>query len=101
MGIGNCKRSIEVAEEETQCMEENDFRNVRPAAYTRPSKRPTQSAGHASVSIGTPRVEALVQDVIDPEASISEGLGTSKEDTTGSLENIGEPTARRQQRMDW
>ena len=37
----------------------------------------------------------------NPEATISEGLGTSEEDTTGSPANIGEPTARRQQRMDW
>ena len=53
------------------------------------------------MSMGTPRVAALVQDVTDPEATISESLGKSEEDTTGSLANTGEPIARRQRRMDW
>ena len=37
----------------------------------------------------------------DPEATISESLGRSGEDTIGSPTNIVEPTARRQWRMDW
>ena len=81
--------------------ERNRSRNVRPTACTRPPKRPTQTASHAGISMGTPRVAALVQDVTDPESTISESLGRSKEDTTRSLANIGEPTVRRQQRMDW
>ena len=32
---------MEVAEEEIQCIEENNFGNVGSAAYTRPQKRPT------------------------------------------------------------
>ena len=75
--------------------------NVRSVACTRPPKRPTQTIGHANVSMGAPSVVALLQDVTDPEATISEREGTSKEDTTGSPTNIGEPTARRQWRMDW
>ena len=51
--------------------------------------------------MGTPRVVALVQDVTDPKATISESFGRSEEDTTGSPAYTGEPAARRQRRMDW
>ena len=37
----------------------------------------------------------------NPEATISESLGRSEEDTTRSLANTGELAARRQRRMDW
>ena len=57
-GIGNCKMSMEAAEE-VQFMERITSGNVRLAAYLGPPKRPTQTAGHAGVSIGTPRVAAL------------------------------------------
>ena len=39
--------------------------------------------------------------MIDPKAAISESLGRSEEDTTGSPANTVEPAARRQWRMDW
>ena len=48
-GIASCRMSVEVAQEEIQCMEENDFGNVTPAACTGPPNRPTQIAGHAGV----------------------------------------------------
>ena len=76
-------------------MEKNRSGNMRPTASTRAPKRPTQSANHVGISMGTPGVVALVKDVTDPEATISESLGRSEEDTTGSLANKGEPTARR------
>ena len=37
----------------------------------------------------------------DLEATISESLGRSEEDTIGSLTDTGELAARRQRRMDW
>ena len=40
-GIGCCRRSVEAAEEEIQCIEENDFGNVGLIACTGPQKRPT------------------------------------------------------------
>ena len=49
-GIGSYRRSVEGAEEEIQCIEENDFGNVGPAAYTGPQKRPTLAAGHGGPS---------------------------------------------------
>ena len=79
-------------------MERSTSRNARLAASTGPPKRPTQVAGHVGISMGTPGV---VQDVTDPEATTSQSLGRSKEDTTGFPANTGEPVARRQQRMDW
>ena len=50
-GIGSPKRSVEAAEEEIQCIEENCFGNVGLAACTRPQKRPTQAAGHGGPSL--------------------------------------------------
>ena len=100
-GIGSCRRSMEAAEEQVQCMERSTSGNVRPAASTGPPERPTQAASHIGISMGTPRVVALVQDVTDPEATISESLGRSEEDTIGSPASIVEPAAKRQQRMDW
>ena len=41
---------MEVAEEEIQCIEENDFGNVGPTACTGPQKRPTQAASHGRPS---------------------------------------------------
>ena len=100
-GIGSCTRSMEAAKEQVQYMERSTSRNVRPAASTRPPKRPTQTASHVGLSMGTPGVVALVQDVTDPKATISESLDRSEEDTTGSPANTGEPAARRRRRMDW
>ena len=100
-GISSCRMFVEATEEEVQCMKRSSSRNVRPSASTRPPKRPTQTTSHVGVSMGTPGVAALVQNVIDPEATISESVSRNEEDTTGSLANIGEPTARRQRRMDW
>ena len=100
-GIGSCRRSVEAAEEQVQCMERSTSGNVRLAASTGPPERPTQATSHRGISMGTPGVVALVQDVTDPEATISESLGRSEEDTTGSPANTGEPAARRQRRMDW
>ena len=92
---------MEAAEEQEQCMERSTSGNVRPTASTEPAKRPTQIASHVGISMGTPGVVALVHDVTDPEATISENLDRSEEDTTGSPANTGEPIARRQRRMDW
>ena len=100
-GIGSCRRSVEAAEEQVQCMERSTSGNVRPAASTGATERPTQIASHVGISMGTPRVVALVQDVTDPEATISESLSRSEEDTTGSTANTGEPATKRQRRMDW
>ena len=86
---------MEAVEEQVQCMERSTSGNVRPAASTGPPKRPTQMASHVGLSMGTPGVVALVQDVTDPEATISESLDRSEEDTTGSPANTGEPVARR------
>ena len=74
---------------------------MRPTVGIGPPKRPTQIASYANVSIGAPGVAALLQDVTNSEATISEGLGTSQEDTIGSPANMDEPTTRRQWRMDW
>ena len=82
-------------------MDRSTSGNVRPTASTRPPKRPTQIASHVGIAMGTPGVVELVQDVTDPEATISESLGRSEEDTPGFPINIGEPTARRQRKMDW
>ena len=41
---------MEAAEEEIQCIEENDFGNVRLVACTRPPKRPIQIASRARPS---------------------------------------------------
>ena len=41
---------MEVVEEEIQCIEEDDFANVGPAACTGPQKRPTQATGHGGPS---------------------------------------------------
>ena len=92
---------MEAAEEQVQCMERSASGNVRPTASTGPPKRPTQIASYVGISMGTSGVVALVPDVTDPEATISESLGRSEEDTIGSPTSTGEPTARRQQRMDW
>ena len=46
-GIASCGMSVEVAEEKVQCTEKNTSRNVRLAAYTRPPKRPAQTARHS------------------------------------------------------
>ena len=84
-------RSMESAEEVVLCMNKSVAGNVRLAAYTRPPKKPTQTEGHASVSMGALGVAALQQDVTNPEATISKREGTREEDTTGSPTNIGEP----------
>ena len=49
-GIASYRMSVEAAEEEVQCMERNRSGNLRPVAYTRPPKRPAQTAGHAGPS---------------------------------------------------
>ena len=49
-GIGSCRRSVEAAEEEIQCIAENDFGNVGFAVCTGPQKRPTQAARHGGPS---------------------------------------------------
>ena len=59
-GIASYRMSMEAAEEQVQCMERSTSGNVRPAASTRPPKRPTQTASHAGISMGTPRVAVLV-----------------------------------------
>ena len=59
-GIGSCRRFVEAAEEQVQCMERNTSGNVRPAASTGPPERPTQVASHIGISMGTPGVVALV-----------------------------------------
>ena len=61
-GIGSCKRSIKVAEDEELIMEKSTFANVIPIAYTRPPKRPAQTTSYASVSMGAPGVAVLLQD---------------------------------------
>ena len=61
----------------------------------------TQIANHASVSIDTPSVVTLLEDVIDPSATISKREGLSNEDTVASPTTISEPIRRRLWRMNW
>ena len=49
-GISSCKMFVEVAEEEAQCIARSTFENVRPAANTRPPKRPTKTASQVGPS---------------------------------------------------
>ena len=49
-GFGNCKMSVEVAEEEELTMERRTFRNLRHVACARPPKRLAQTIGHAGPS---------------------------------------------------
>ena len=75
--------------------------NFSPAVSIGPSERPTQIASYASLSMDTPNAVTLLENNIYYLAIISEGEGTRKKVTTASLTNRGEPTERRQQRMDW
>ena len=52
-GIGSCRRSVEAAKEQVECMERSTSGNVRPAASTGPPKRPTHTASHAVTIIVT------------------------------------------------
>ena len=60
---------MEAAEDQIQCMERRTSGNVRRAASTGPPERPTQTASHVGISMGTPGMVALVQDVTDPRSN--------------------------------
>lgn len=68
---------------------------MRPTIYSRPPKRPAQTANNAGVLMGASNVTTLLEDVVSPELTILEGEGTSEGDTAAFPTNIGGPTARR------
>ena len=90
-----------------------------PAISTGPPERPTHTIRHAGDSmvrriglsvehrsapgraVDTPQLQALVEDLADPSATISEGEGNNEEDMAPCLASRNEPPAKRQQRVDW
>ena len=80
----------------------NEEAQNSPAVSTGPPERPTQTAGRAADSLvrqigpsvvrrsgprrvaDTPQLQALLEDLADPSATISEGEGDSEEDTAAA-----------------
>ena len=80
----------------------NEEAQLSPAVSAEPPERPTQTAGHAGDSMvrrvglsvvrrsgprrvaDTPQLQALLEDLVDPSATISEGDGNNKEDTAAT-----------------
>ena len=86
----------------------NEEAQLSSAVSTKPQERPTQTAGHAGDSMvrrvglsvvrrsvprrvaNTPQLQALLEDLGDPSATIFEGDGNSKEDTAAAnVQHIG------------
>ena len=61
---------MEAIEDDVICINKSVSGNLRSAIHTGHLERPTRTTNHASVSIDTPSVAALLEDVIDPSTTI-------------------------------
>ena len=90
-----------------------------PAVSTRPPKMPKHTIGHAVESLvrriglsivcrsgprrvaDTPQVQALLEDLVDLQATISKGDRNTKKDRVVCFASYNKLRAKRQQRVDW
>ena len=76
----------------TKCIGDPLVRRIRLSVESR-------SAPRRAVDI--PQLQALLEDLADPLATISEGKGNNKEDRSACPPSTNEPPRKRQRRVDW
>ena len=52
-------------------------------------------------AIDAPQLQELLEDLVDPSATISEGHGNREEDRVVCPTSTNEPISKRQRKVDW